>query len=33
MHGLDRYFLQVGAHVSLKVDSDDSFRNEETMKI
>ena len=33
MHGSDRYFLQVSADVSLKVDTGDSFRNEEAMKI
>ena len=32
-HGSGRYFLQVSAHVSLKVNTDDSFRKEETMII
>ena len=28
-----RYFLQLSVHISLKVDNNDSFRNEETITI
>ena len=30
--GLDTSFLEVSGHVSLKVATDDSFREKETMK-
>ena len=33
MPGSDIYFLEVSAHISLKVATDDSFRDKETMKI
>ena len=33
MPGLDTYFLEVNAHVSLKVATDDCFRDKESMKI
>ena len=33
MPRVDTYFLEVNAHVSLKVAIDDSFRDKETMKI
>ena len=33
MPGADIYFLEVSAHVSLKVATDNSFRDKETMKI
>ena len=32
MPGSDAYFLEVSAHVSLKVATDDSFRDKETVK-
>ena len=32
MAGLDTYFLEVSAHVSLKLATEDSFRDKETMK-
>ena len=32
MPGSDTYLLEVSAHVSLKVATDDSFRDKETMK-
>ena len=31
--GSDKYFLEVSVHVSLKVATDDSFSDKETMKI
>ena len=33
MPGADTYLLEVSAHVSLKVATDDSFRDKETMEI
>ena len=33
MPGSATYFLEVSAHVSLEVATDDSFRDKETMKI
>ena len=33
MPGSDTYFLEVSAHVSLKVATKDSFRDNETIKI
>ena len=33
MPGLDTYFLKMSAHVSLKVATDNSFRDKKTMKI
>ena len=33
MPGLDTCFLEVGAHVSLKVATNDYFRDKETIKI
>ena len=33
MPGLDTYFLEVNAHVSLKVATDDCFRDKESMNI
>ena len=33
MPGSDTYFLEVNAHVSLRVATDDSFRDKESMKI
>ena len=32
MPGSDTYFLEVCAHLSLKIATDDSFRDKETMK-
>ena len=32
MPGSAAYFLEVGVHISLKVATDDSFRDKETMK-
>ena len=33
MPGSDSYFLEVSAHLSLKVTTDNSFRDKQTMKI
>ena len=33
MSGSDTYFLEVSAQVSVKVATEDSFRDKETMKI
>ena len=32
MPGSDKYFLEVSAHLSLKVATDDCFRDKETTK-